>query len=1333
MSNTTDFFIPPKNQTIQDKVGIGLGVPSNWINPNVNNNNTSGSNSSSGNGSSGGGSSGSGGSSRTSTRNVYENRLDVEAYNKFVEEQSKLYGSEYQSEYQKLLAQRQSNQDRNRLVQQIESGGPDVGIAKFMATQRETALNTQANVEQTNFEASQKAKLGALQSKVESEKGRFMKRVKVGTETTTYNTPKDIVYSNASFGNQTGTYNSSTGTFTSSKGFQMSVSPEKISIPATSEQIKQFNSSGGTYVTPTGGLVSSSKSISELNKGIIQNNSTVNDFFGLANKPTGFENALTLNKSFVGQYVKVGSVGDKVSDVEKRASELINTAKISYSSSVIKNLGEQQKAQIEYNRLQTLNEIALNSKFVGKQYPVDTKTSLPFVDHSVKAKGYAPSKIEAYKPMVDISQAEYDKQIGLIESNIEKQTGFYKTVLEPNALTYKNMINKYNDGNYNEPDLVKNIFNNPVKDFVSGTYDFATNTLGFASAKANTFGMSIGDESLIQSKSEKFILPYKSALNLAKSNEAEKIQKNLDRFYMNKLVVESAGYLAGGGLATVSTIGAVSRSKNVEEMVLPFAFGVGGRIVGNQVGNVLSKGIMGVNERVTKYSGKLLIGNKPVPKDVIVPNVFKPITDAQVGRAIVLGGTALELGGMNLIPTDYKYEYIRNVGLYNAVTPIGYKVADTGIMLGNTTKIGLRGVSRNTLNMFGVRYKGKDISPYDFYNKNILMQEDISVTPTLVGNEKQMMLSMQDISKPSAAKLYFTKTGVNPKEKGLFIAVRSINKKLEDVISPKPTYYEGMQKDFFSSQGNPISMRNTGIRARLLGPRPSIYDEYQLGSSQAGLELVKGNSALGTQLKSNKLSLKAYDYVKELSGYSKSGLDKSFSKDIVIEGQLFKKGTTFREMELFKITGGKGVGNKIASRSFKSRYFIDLIGEKAWVENFGVNPSNKGFDFESSQSRMLKVTTENEVVTSLSRERIPTTNPTKLAFRKKGYADAYVWNEGELIPLNYERFIKNNSLKLNAPNQKMLSPKNLQIESNLQLEFKPLQLTNKKLLTSKQNNSGLVPSRTYNLTKENQMILQPKKPMSETDARYGLEFNAFAYTKLPVIINTKDKELVVDSKYKQKYSPNYVASYKPNYSPSYSPKYEPSYEPKYTPDYTPKYSTTYTPDYVPPYVPPYTPDYTPPYVPEYTPKYTPPYTPKYQPPYTPNYTPPYKPPYKPPYPTKYPLQQTKYEKKKGKGYLTFIRRKGKIVKISDEPLSYGLALEQGKTATRKGLSQSFFIKTFGYTKYSDTMAPNLNEYRLKKPTSKIREQVYIEKNPLATRGETNLIQQAKKSKRSLFG
>ena len=118
---------------------------------------------------------------------------------------------------------------------------------------------------------------------------------------------------------------------------------------------------------------------------------------------------------------------------------------------------------------------------------------------------------------------------------------------------------------------------------------------------------------------------------------------------------------------------------------------------------------------------------------------------------------------------------------------------------------------------------------------------------------------------------------------------------------------------------------------------------------------------------------------------------------------------------------------------------------------------------------------------------------------------------------------------------------------------------------------------------------------------------------------------------------------------------------------------------------------------------------------------------------RYPRSVEKPIRKKGIGYLTFIRRKGKIVKISDEPLSYGLALEQGKTATRRGLSQSFFIKTFGYTKYSDTMAPSLSEYRLKKPTSKIREQVFIEKNPLATKRETRLLSQAKKSKRSLFG
>lgn len=988
----------------------------------------------------------------------------------------------------------------------------------------------------------------------------------------------------------------------------------------------------------------------------------------------------------------------------------------------------------------------LDNKYKPRTYPVDSKTSLPYVEPVVKKeKGYAPSTLEAYKPMVDISQEEYNRQIGLIESRIEKESGFYKMVFEPTGQNVQRMVGKFVSGEYAKAKKENDVFNSFEKDYISHLYDTFSSGVGFASAKANTFGLGIGQESFTESKSQGFILPYSSALTLAKQKEAERIQSNIDRFYTNKLVVESAGFVAGGSIATASTIGSLARAKSAEELVVPLAFGVAGRLATPLVGGALSKGISKFNEGVVKYSGKLLIGNKPVPQNVIVPNIFPSLTEASVGRAIILGGAGLEVAGIGLVPTEYKYEYIRNVGLYNAVIPIGYKVADTGIMLGKYSAIKGLDVGFKVADKLGLKYKGESVKGFDTYNRDVLMTTDIESTPTFVGSEKKMLGSLQDTSRAGIGEVY-KRYGLDPKKLGTYSAIRSGSGSLQDYVEPGLVYYEGSKGSFFAPEINPIAMRSTGLKAKLFGERPSLYADYELGISKPNLEFATGTKATAISLKGNKLSPKAYEQLKAIQGYSEFGLQKSFSTDLSIEGMNIPKGTTFGELDYSKITGGKG--NKVISRPLKSREIINLIGAEAWEKNFidvGRSSVGKEGGFFSTQSRIIKATSESEVFTMAPRVRVEPITASQKLFRKLKFADAYVFSDFEAVPMNYELLVSKNLKALPSPNFK-------QLEGFKQIDVKPLQLESKKLLTSKSSSMGFVPERKFVLNQSNELVLASKVSSSgkggysqELESMFGSKYkpkvSTFAYAKLPVLIDTsKKQELTIDNSYKKSLTPMYKQTYFPKYSPvyvaEYTPVYEPKYVPEYTPVYSPKYTSTYEPTYSPPYQPEYTPSYVPPYQPEYSPKYTPPYIPKYTPKYVPKYVPKYEPPYKPKpeiYSNKYQLPTTKYEKRKGKGYLTFIRKKGKVVQISKEPLSYGLALQTGKSATRSGLSQSFFIKTFGYTKYSDTMAPSLQEYRLKKPTSKIREQVFIEKNPLATRGETKLLQQAKKSKRSLFG
>jgi hypothetical protein len=296
-------------------------------------------------------------------RDVYRNQLDVAAYNKYVEEQSSKFTTEYQQAElqlgQKLKKEQTIFGEKSKPIATIEAGG-DPQVAAMMKAKRERALVKGQEAQVARFAAEQKAKSEALQKSVEAEQGRFTKRVLVGQESSivvpernaglaqTITTP--TIYENATWSGKKGTYDSSTGTFTSSTGEKFSVAPGKVSVPVTPEQIKQYESTGGVYITPTGSIVSIVKPASELNKGlVISTKSTTQDFFGIGKANEAWYKALSANKPFIGQYVKIASAEEtNIVEIEARAKPIIEEAKIGYGKEFLTQMAEQQKAQIAF-------------------------------------------------------------------------------------------------------------------------------------------------------------------------------------------------------------------------------------------------------------------------------------------------------------------------------------------------------------------------------------------------------------------------------------------------------------------------------------------------------------------------------------------------------------------------------------------------------------------------------------------------------------------------------------------------------------------------------------------------------------------------------------------------------------------------------------------------------------------------------------------------------------------------------------------------------------------------------------------------------------------------
>ena len=107
-----------------------------------------------------------------------------------------------------------------------------------------------------------------------------------------------------------------------------------------------------------------------------------------------------------------------------------------------------------------------------------------------------------------------------------------------------------------------------------------------------------------------------------------------------------------------------------------------------------------------------------------------------------------------------------------------------------------------------------------------------------------------------------------------------------------------------------------------------------------------------------------------------------------------------------------------------------------------------------------------------------------------------------------------------------------------------------------------------------------------------------------------------------------------------------------------------------------------------------------------------------------------FSNKPSKAFDVFVRVKGRDVRVS-EKLPYGKAFNVGSGFVQERTSKSFFLKPSGFTSVQDVQAKNMGRFRRKKGKSKLKENVFIERNAFAidTIGEKLGLRKAKKDKK----
>lgn len=1029
-------------------------------------------------------------------------------------------------------------------------------------------------------------------------------------------------------------------------------------------------------------------------------------------------------------------IQEPIADVEARAREMVEEAKKVYAQNILAEKQYKQGAQIAYDKAQKYQQTMMD---IATQKPTTLLTAKDIEKKTFyqSPKQYTPPieipsmpTFQTYESAPkDISTPTFFSELTKEYQKIEKQAGGFNLFITPQIekaqataayiLTPPTSIQEA---------IYKQQIGIP-KRIYEQAYGLTSDVGGLVLNKGGipelTKGLGETGISYLTYRQMGLLNPKQAALYDAQQRTGLTIGQMQSQFYTGKLVTEEAGFIIGGSAYIASVAGATSRVKEYkpEEVILPIGLGVLGRMATPIVSSKIETGLTKFNALTQKYSQKLL-PKTPVLKNVLVPNNIPQITSSQLAKGLLIGAAGAEVAGLQFVPMDQKKEYIRQMSLYNAFTPIGYQVADVGIMAGKFGVIKGLDVGFTVSEKLGLKYRGESLRGFDYYKYSELSGgEDIMTTPTFVGSEKKLFESGMDITKPGAAKALYERYGIN----GTLFGIRSVSGKLTEEISPDLVYYEGTKFSFFSpGRINPIALRGAGLKGRLFGIPPGLKGEYSLTKPGSALELLGVRQATTISLKKGKMfTPKTYLDIKKIYGYSTKGMSSTFFDDVSLGGVQIPKGKTYGLAEYEKIIGG-GLG-----RPLKSREAIGLLGREAFEKNF-IDMQNSTVQrikgFFSTPSRAIGATSELEFATTEVRVKAPSVTKAQKLFRKLGFSDAYVGFDFEAIPIQYE------------------IPK-LDLSPVLYRGYKAIDYSKKGIIQP----TSLTITKTdyqYPLEIQNMMRVKPGQQgglSQELEATFGKSKygKKVLFSQLAPIkpFETKQKKEVVTTtakEYSKRYGLTYELPYAPKYVPSYAPVYDlsyvSSYTPKYTPEYSIKYQPTYEPKYNPKYTPTYTPTYVPPYKPTYTPKYTPIYIPKYTPPYQPTYTPPYKPTYTPPT-VEFRSLEFGGESTRVKAYIPKVKIKGKFIELSKTPLPYNLALKKAAQYARHTTSRSITVEQKGFTTQRDIAKETLFGFRKRKPKSKIRgEPVFIEESRYAinTIGEKLGLKQGKKRK-GLFG
>lgn len=624
--------------------------------------------------------------------------------------------------------------------------------------------------------------------------------------------------------------------------------------------------------------------------------------------------------------------------------------------------------------------------------------------------------IGEYKDLTDISQEEFD--LG-IKSVIKDAKSVPELVVDRFVERYSGLGEKWRLGVGSGFKEVKAITGGePIatfgltalsysKELLSTGYETVSDVAGgvlSAGGKTVLFKDSTARLNEYSLASQGLLMPKASALKEFKESYSVGLESDL---YAGKQIAETASYFTPYSVvSSFSTLGQISRAETVEETIIPLAIGGGFRLISPSVGSGLSSVVSKANVGLEGVLSKYLGSKAPVLQGVIATSKFSNLlTGEKVAKGLMYAGGLAEVGGMSLVPLEGKQEYLRQVGLVNALSPVGYRLTDAGIAVGKWAGVKALAPLKG-YEMFSAQELMDDVS----YSKFV---ETGGGTPVFRGTEQELIGSLQGVGESQRVSVVADRFGFDLQETGFGAGLRSVGVKLPDLVEPRIGNYEALT-DFYSSSLHPISLSNVGLKNRLFKPMTSPYDRLSLEVTSPSVEFTLAPRGTSIDFVGKEFTPSSFGELKNIYGYNL--VDYSLDVPAKVGKIPMELGQTFSELEYQKILMG--------GRPFKTRDVKSLIGDVAfdyYFVNKGDFATKDLGGFYSSQSRSIGATSEKEFLLGSARKRLELKGglefsflgksyDTKSIFRKLGFADAYVDVGFEVVPMNVEGVVPKASL-----------------------------------------------------------------------------------------------------------------------------------------------------------------------------------------------------------------------------------------------------------------------------------------------------------------------------------